>query len=66
MPRDKSYTTLHGDIEEVRIESIRFFGDWGEHCFIPISLIRDGEDLDEDDDVDIDVETWFVEKEGLG
>lgn len=62
----KKYTTLHGDIERVNMQSIRFFGDWGDTVFIPISLIENGDDLVEENDVDINVQTWFCEKEGIG
>lgn len=61
----KAYTTLHGDVEQVRDKSIRFFGDWGQQVFIPVSLIDDADALEEGPEQDIDVETWWCEKEGV-
>lgn len=64
MPRTKSYTSLHGDIIEVKINSIRFFGSWGEYVSIPLSIIEHGDTLEAEDDTDINVETWKCEQEG--
>lgn len=58
-------TTLHGDIEEVKAFSIKFFGDWGQAIFIPISVIEDGEVLEVSSDVDINVATWFCKEKGI-
>lgn len=62
----KRYTTLTGDIVSVHMKHIRFFGDWGDYANIPISVIEDGDALEEQDDVNINVESWFCEKEGIG
>lgn len=61
----KSYETLSGDITKVTMKAILFFGDWGQEVWIPLSVIEDGEDLEEEDNADIHVETWWLKKEGL-
>ncbi len=63
---DKNYTNIHCDIELIKDRSIKVFGDWGGELFIPISVIEDVDSLEEGPEQDINVETWFVEKEGIG
>lgn len=65
MNKHNATTTLHGDIEEVRAFSIKFFGDWGQSIFIPISVIEDGEVLEVEDNVDIEVTTWWCREKGI-
>jgi hypothetical protein len=36
-----------------------------QQCWIPRSVISDGDVVEEDDNLSLDVEEWFVNKEGL-
>jgi hypothetical protein len=62
---EKQYTTIHGDIIVVREKSILLAGIKDADTWVPRSVIRDSETIEEEDDVDLDVETWFCQKEDL-
>ena len=61
----KEYGTIHCDVEQITLKACRVFGDWGQELWIPLSVIEDGEAVDEGEDQDLNVETWFLKKEGL-
>lgn len=65
MTKKKEYETLHVDVEFVTMKSIKVVNEEFGEVFIPISVIEDGDMIEEGHDQDINVEAWFCEKEGL-
>jgi len=65
MTKKKEYETLHVDVEFVSMKSIKVVNEEFGEVFIPISVIEDGDMIEEGHDQDINVESWFCEKEGL-
>lgn len=60
------YTTLHGDIIEIRTSSFQIkLKETGQFHWIPVSVCEDPNLLEVEDDVDVEVATWFCEKNDL-
>lgn len=62
---DKRYDTITGDVVKTTDKAILLYHGDDQETWIPRSVIEDGESAGEEDDLDLNVETWFVEKEGL-